>query len=427
MASAGLALYRGGTVLLSPFALAFLVMRARAGKEDRAGFGERLGQPTIARPRGKLVWLHGASIGEGLALLPLIAALRQRGFAVLLTTGTRSSAQVLDGRLPDGALHQLAPLDFPNAVARFLGHWQPDMLVLAESELWPNILLGCKTREIPVVVVNGRLSEKSHTRWRRAPEAARQLFATPECVLAQTDTDAARFADLGARDVRVAGNLKHDRAPPPVDAEELARWRAALGTRPVLAAASTHATDEPVILRAIERLRETHRDLLTVIVPRDISRAPAIAAEMQKAGHVCAMRSHSDAITAQTDMLVADTVGEMGLWLRLASIAIIGKTFDVGGGQTPIEAAQCGAAIVYGPSVDAFADVFAALDVSGGALCVHESSALADAVDRLLSNPAHRRKMARAATTTVDNLRGATVRTLDVLLPLLAPVKDVAA
>ena len=417
--SPGLALYRGGTLLLAPLARSFLELRVQRGKEDRARLGERLGYPTLPRPAGDLVWLHGASIGEGLALLPLIAALRHRGFVPLLTTGTGSSAAMLDGRLPDGALHQRAPLDLPAALKTFLDHWRPAMLVLAESELWPNILRACEMRTIPVVVVNGRLSLRSHARWRRAPGSARALFGAPRLVLAQTDEHAARFSDLGARDVRVAGNLKHDRAPPPADPEELARLRAEVDTRPVLVAASTHPADEPIVLRTVGHILKKHRDLLTVIVPRDVARGATVAAMARDVDFVAALRSEGGAITAQTDVLVADTFGEMGLWLRLASVAFIGKTFD-GGGQTPIEAAQCGAAIVHGPSVDAFADVFAALDRDGGAICVRDGDALAEAIIALLADPTRRRSLARAAAVTVEGMRGATARTLDALTPLLS-------
>ena len=427
MTSPGLALYRGGTTLLSPLARIFLKARARHNKEDATRLDERLGRAQCARPHGDLIWLHGASIGEGLALLPLIGALQARGTISLLTTGTRASAEVLGNRLPNGALHQFVPLDLPDAIGAFLDHWRPRMLVLAESELWPNMLMSCHARRIPVVIVNGRLSSASHARWRRVPSLARALFGAPAFVLAQSDEHAARFSELGARDVRVIGNLKHDRAPPPVDLGTLAQFRALVGTRPVVVAVSTHAADEPIILHAIAQIRAKHRDLLTVIVPRDASRGMAVAAAAHETGLAVALRSRGDTASPQIDALLGDTFGEMGLWLRLASVAMIGKTFGGGGGQTPIEAAQCGAAIVHGPSVAAFADVFAALGRAGGALCVPDGDALAAAVDALLSNPAHRRAMARAASATVDELRGATARTVQALEPFLANAQDVAA
>ena len=412
-------LYRGGTTLLSPFAHLFLNLRARRIKEDATRLGERLGQATSARPRGDLVWLHGASIGEGLALLPLIDALQARGIVALLTTGTRTSADVVGQRLPNGALHQYVPLDLPAAMHGFLDHWRPRLLILAESEVWPNMLISCSARNIPVVVVNGRLSASSHARWRRVSRLARPLFAAPAIVLAQTDEHAARFADLGARNVRVIGNLKYDRAPPSVDLGMLAQLRAMAGTRPIIVAVSTHAADEAVVLRTVVTLRAKHDDLLTVIVPRDVSRGTAIAAAGVEGGLAVALRSRGDTASSQVDLLVGDTFGEMGLWLRLASVAIIGKSFGPGGGQTPIEAAQCGAAIVHGPSVEAFADVFVALRHAGGALPVADSAALAVALDDLLSDPVRRRAMARAAAVTADAMRGATARTLHALQPYL--------
>lgn len=415
--------YRGATALLSPFARLFLTARARRGKEDSARLEERLGRSRVARPSGPLLWLHGASIGESLALLPLIARLRQRGFAVLLTTGTTSSAQVLATRLPPGVLHQFAPLDLPGVMRAFLDHWRPAALVLAESELWPNVIHACSRRGLPVVLVNARLSERSFARWQRAPGMAQALLGRLALCAAQSEDDARRFSGLGAHNLIVTGNLKYDGAPPPFDSLDLARLRAAVGPRPVLVAASTHEGDEAIVVDAHKAVSRHHPDLLTIVAPRDISRAGEIAAIASDAGLTAAVRSRDGGIAPDAQLFVADTFGEMGLWLRLASVAVIGKTFDTatgaGGGQTPAEAVRCGAIVLHGPSVYNFADVFAALDRAGGALEV-SGTTVAETIAMLLREPETRRAMTRAASKTLDALAGATDRTLAALEPVLA-------
>ena len=371
------------------------------------------------------MWLHAASIGESLALLPLIERLRTNDLLILLTTGTRSSARIVMTRLPSGALHQYVPLDTPAAVRAFLDHWQPALLVLAESEIWPNMLHACAVRMIPVALVNGRLSERSSANWARVPDAARTLFGGLSLCLAQSAGHAARLVSLGAKGVVVTGSLKHDRAPPPADVQVLAALRTAIGARFVVVAAVTHPGDEAIVLAAHREIRARHRDLLTILVPRDVTRGSNIAAHANRAGFATAIRSRADAIDAGTEVLVADTLGEMGLWLRLATIAVIGKTFGGrrgAGGQTPIEAAQCAAAIVHGPSTEHFADVFAALDACGGAR-ESTASALAETLAALLDDPLRRRAMISAAAATVAAMAGATTRTHAALVPLLAQAR----
>lgn len=423
--SALYALYRGGTTLLSPFAGLFLAARVRRGKEDPVRLEERTGRSRVARPPGDLIWLHGASIGESLALLPLIARLRERDFAILVTTGTQSSAQVLAARLPPGVLHQFVPLDLPGAMRAFLDHWRPAALVLAESELWPNMIHACFARGVPVSLVNARLSERSFARWRRAPSMARAMLDRIALCAAQSEDDARRFAGLGAHNLIVTGNLKHDGAPPPFDSLELARLRAAVGPRPVLVSASTHDGEDEIVVAAHKAVSQHYPDLLTIVAPRDISRSGAVAAIATDAGLNVAIRSRGGAIAPDAQVFVADTFGEMGLWLRLASVVVIGKTFGrasgVGGGQTPAEAVRCGAVVLHGSSVYNFADVFAALDRAGGALEVSETT-LAETIAMLLREPETRRAMARAASKTLDALAGGTGRTFAALEPVLARV-----
>ncbi|WP_237477742.1 3-deoxy-D-manno-octulosonic acid transferase [Lichenibacterium dinghuense] len=422
-ASALFAAYRGLTAAVEPAGRPFLGWRLRAGKEDAARIGERLGRASRPRPAGPLVWLHGASVGEGVSLLPLVDALLARGFGVLVTTGTVNSARVLAPRLPAGALHQFVPLDLPGAVRRFVAHWRPDLAVLAESELWPNLVEALHRAAVPLALVNARMSERSARRWTRAPGFIGALLERTALCLCQTEADAERFRALGAGRVAVTGLLKYDVPPPAADAEALAAFAAAVGPRPLWVAASTHEGEEAALLDAHALLRRDVPEALTVIAPRQPRRGPALLADAQRRGIACAARSRGQAPGAATALYVADTLGELGLWYRAAGLVFVGNSLCLpGGGQNPIEPARLGCALLHGPRTANFSDVYPALDAAGGAAEVGDAAHLAEAVATLLGDPAQLRLMARAAAETVEARCGATARTMAALSPYLPAV-----
>ena len=343
MASPLFAAYRAATVALEPAGRPFLAWRLGRGKEDAGRLGERLGHAGRPRPAGRLVWLHGASVGEGLSLLPLIDVLMARGCGILLTTGTVNAARVLAGRLPGGAIHQFAPLDLPGAVHRFIRHWRPDLAVLAESELWPNLVDGLHRAAVPLVLVNARMSERSARRWARAPGFIGGLLGRTALCLCQSEADAARYRALGAGRVAVAGLLKYDVPAPAADPEAVARFTAAVGPRPLWVAASTHADEEAALVEAHLALRRDVPDVLTVVAPRQPNRGTSLLAEAQRRGIGAALRSRGDAIHAGTSLYVADTLGELGLWYRAADLVFVGNSLAApGGGQNPIEPVRLG-------------------------------------------------------------------------------------
>ncbi|MFV0280638.1 MAG: 3-deoxy-D-manno-octulosonic acid transferase [Rhodoblastus sp.] len=424
MTAPALYLYRAASALFAPFAPLFLARRATHGKEDAARAGERMGRTKIARPPGPLVWLHGASIGESLSLLPLIDALTRMHAHVLVTTGTTSSARIIGARLPAGAIHQYVPLDCPVFARRFLDHWRPDLVAFAESELWPNLIFETQRRGTPLFLVNARISERSVRRWLRAPDFARRALDAFETVFAQGDEDAARFARLGAQRITVAGNLKYDVAPPPADPQTLAEFAAEIGARPVWVAVSTHEGEEEICLEAHEILRRNFPAALLVIAPRDARRGLEIAALARRAGASNTLRSAEGPVGADIKVFIADTFGEMGLWLRLANIVFVGKSLVPGGGPNPIEPAKLGGAILHGPGVDNFVDAYALLDAAGGGACVNDAPELAGRLAMLFAQPAAAREMARAAGETVESLSGATARILASIAPCLARGAD---
>lgn len=341
-----LPIYAALTGLLEPFAPGLLARRAGRGKEDAARLGERLGRPAVDRPAGSLVWLHGVSVGESLSLLPLVDALRSRrpDLALLVTSGTRTSAELLARRLPPGVIHQYAPVDAPGAVGRFLDHWRPSLGVFVESELWPNLILGARRRGVRLVLASARMTEASARGWARAPGAARTLLSAFELVLPQEAQTAQRLARLGA-EIGPALNLKRVGDPLPCDEAELTRLRAALSGRTVILASNTHPGEEGVIAAAARGL-----PALLVVAPRHPDRGPAVAAELASMGFKVARRSADAPLTAETDAYLADTLGEMGLLYRLADVAVMGGSFVEGiGGHNPLEPARLGVPVVTGP------------------------------------------------------------------------------
>jgi 3-deoxy-D-manno-octulosonic-acid transferase len=385
---AAIALYAGLTRLGTPLIKRHVARRRRAGKEHETRWPERFGVAGAARPAGVLVWLHAASVGEAMSALPLIVQLRAAHpeIGLLLTTGTVTSASLLASRLPDGVLHQFVPVDLPRAIDRFLDHWRPDLVLWLESELWPNLLRRTARRGVPLILVNGRLSAASHARWRFARPLVRALLGSFALLLAQSEADAARLGDLAGRSVRCLGNLKRAGAPLPADDASLVQLRDQLGGRGLWLAASTHPGEEAIAAAVHRRVAAAHPGLVTVIVPRHPARGPAIQAELVAAGLAVARRAGGDALPASSGVYLADTLGELGLWYRLASIVFIGGSLVPHGGQNPLEPARLGCALVYGPAMTNFADIAAELAAAGAAEIVPDADALGSAIARLLAD-----------------------------------------
>lgn len=354
--SPALAAYSGLTGALEGVAPLLLRRRVKIGKEDPARLNERLGHPVLPRPDGPLIWLHGASVGESLSLLALIERLRAERPAttLLITSGTVTSAQLLARRLPEGVLHQYAPIDAPGACRRFLAHWRPDMVVFAESEFWPNLILGAKAAGAKVVLVSGKMSQASYQGWTRWPGAARRLFAAYDLILAQDSRSASRIERLGGQVAGLA-DLKFGAGPLPADALALSAARAALGELPVVLAASTHPGEDEIVLAAFQGFRSNHR---LIIAPRHPDRGPDIAELARTKGYSAARRGAGETPGA-AEVYIADTLGELGLWFRLARVSIVCGSFKDGiGGHNPLEPARLGCAAISGPHVDNWQGVF---------------------------------------------------------------------
>jgi len=397
--SPALAVYLAAARLAGPVARMVLTRRAARGREDPARIGERLGRASVPRPAGRLIWLHGASVGEGMSMLPLIAELwRQAPDATcLVTTGTVTSARRMAELLPEGAIHQFVPVDTAGAVRRFLDHWRPDLAIWVESEFWPGLMTAAAARGVPMMLVNARVSERSARGWRRAPGMARVLVRHFGRIVTQDAPTVGRLAAMGADPARLreGGNLKVLTPAPGCDEAELSRLRGVLAGRPVWLAASTHAPEEAEVAMAHGRMGRG--GLLTILAPRHPNRAAEIATLLKGQGLSVAQRSRGEVPRPETDVWLADTLGEMGLWFRLAPVAFVGGSIAAMGGHNPFEPAALGAAILYGPRTENFAPAYASLAEAGAARLVHDGGELGAAVAELLGNEAARSAMAGVA------------------------------
>ena len=411
--------YRTLTALLEPAAAGLLHWRRRRGKEDPTRLAERRGYPGVDRPDKTLVWLHGASVGETVTLLPLIERLQRRGLAVLVTSGTVTSAKLLAQRLPAGAIHQYLPLDVPRYMRRFLDYWRPDLGLICESEIWPNLMIEAGKRGVPLVLVNARMSERSFRRWYKFPQTSRYLLSGFERCLAQSQEDGQRLAQLGAPRVSIAGNLKFDVPAPPAEPNTLALLDGLTSGRPVWVAASTHPGEEEDVLAAHLGVRAHLPKLLTIVVPRHPDRGGEVEALARANGVVSARRARGPQPERARHHYRAATRGALRRVYPRAPGAVIGGSLAPIGGHNPIEPAKLGCALLHGPLVHKSADLFAAFDAGGGARQVVDRQELAGAVHRWLSDPASARQAARAAARTASELGGALERTVQAIEPLL--------
>jgi 3-deoxy-D-manno-octulosonic-acid transferase len=414
--------YRSLSQLLAPLIRYHLRRRLRAGKEHPDRLGERMGAAGRPRPPGPLVWVHAASVGEAVSALPLIDRLRARPRPpdVLVTTGTVTSAEVMAARLPEGAFHQFVPVDCLPWVERFLDHWRPDLALWLESELWPNLITCTAHRGTPLVLVNGRISERSFRNWRRLAATSDAMMGAFDLVMAQNATYAERFRALGAHRIETPGNLKYAAEPLPYDAAALALLAARFDADPKWLAASTHPGEEERVAEVHKAIAAKFPGLVTIIAPRHPHRGADIADLMGRRGLTVALRSVEGAEPAPgIDVYVADTLGELGVLYRLVEVAFVGGSLVPQGGQNPIEPALLDCAIVHGPHTENFADVYADLARAGAARQVPSAADLGAAVADLLAASDRREAMIRAARTVADDRRAVINRVMELIEPYL--------
>ncbi|MFQ5971713.1 MAG: 3-deoxy-D-manno-octulosonic acid transferase, partial [Alphaproteobacteria bacterium] len=384
--------------------------------------GERFGRSDRARPPGCLVWVHAASIGEAQSALPLVGRIiaERPDVSILMTTGTTTSAELMARRLPAAVIHQFAPVDEVASVSRFLDHWRPQVGLIMESEIWPNLLTQAEARGVKLALVNARISPASFRRWRRVGPLARKLFRLFSCALAQSPEDLERLAALGAHRPLCPGNLKFATPPPDADPDTLAALRDELAGRRLWLAASTHPGEEEIVAEAHSRLSNRWGAHLTIVAPRHPDRGAQVATALEGLGHRTSLRSRADVVDRETAIYVADTIGEMGLWYRLADVVFMGGSLVRHGGQNPLEPAKLDCAIVSGPAMSNFERIAGEMREAGAMARVVNAHELADEVGRLLVEDGRRARMIAAARAYATGQGEVVDRVWEELAPVLA-------
>ncbi len=384
-------LYKKTMTYGTPVIRGVIHRRIKSGKEDPDRIGERYGRPSLDRPAGSLMWVHVASVGEAQSMLQMVELfLTQTPHAhVLVTTITRTAASLLQGRLPHRAFHQYLPVDRPPWVRSFLDHWQPDIVLWAESELWPFMVSELGKRRIPTALLNARMSPKSFANWTRAKSMAGKILSAFTVILTQTEQDKDYYSALGGRSVVVTDNIKYCAHPLPCDQQELETLLHAIGSRPVWVYASTHKGEEELALETHLALSADFPDLLTIVAPRHPERSPAIESFYEENGVTAQLRSKNQPLQSNTQIYLVDRLGELGLFYRAASIACIGRSFsdDGGGGHNPLEAALLSAAVLHGPNVQNLQEIFDQMDQVSAAVPLSHKSDLATRLQDLFRNP----------------------------------------
>jgi len=411
-----LALYRFLTLLIRPWLPLFLRLRRARGKEHPTRWREKLAQHMASRPAGDLVWIHAASVGEANSVLPLITHMRKAypKLTILLTTVTLTSSELMTRRLPQGAIHQFAPLDAPEVINRFLTHWNPSLAIWVESEFWPNMLLLTHEIAVPMLLLNARLSDRSFQKWRKRPVMIKCLLNCFKAIYPQSNEDAEKLKQLGAAQQQYIGNLKLAVPAPPADETALATLKAQLNSRPCWAAASIHPGELEIFADTQQQLKEH----LLILIPRHPHRGVEMAAILRNRGFTLALRSRQEPITVDTQVYIADTLGELGLCYRLAPIVVMGGSYIPHGGQNPVEPSYCGAAVLYGPQMFNFTAICKELE-SAGASRMIEADKLAHTIATLYMQPESITAMAKAGKKIMEQKSSLLEETLKALAPYL--------
>ncbi|MCT4575377.1 MAG: 3-deoxy-D-manno-octulosonic acid transferase [Alphaproteobacteria bacterium] len=395
-------IYKIFSYLISPILPLFLVIREKKGKEDPLRKREKLGYYTVNRPKGKLLWIHCASVGESNSALALIdRILKDEKIKVLMTTGTLSSAKLMAKKLPKGAIHQFVPLDVPAVVNRFLNYWKPDSVIWTESEIWPNILIQLKQRNIPVASINATISDKSFNSWKKHPKMIKDILSSFSVILAQTNKKVRMLRELGGKNVKNVGNLKFTTNAPEVNNEKLAELKKSLRGRKVVCFSSTHKGEEQMAINIHKNLSKKFKNLITIILPRHPNRRDEIKSLLDRAELNYSLRSEGELPSKGKDIYVADTFGEVGTFYSISPIVFMGGSLSPyhDGGHNPIEPAKFGCAVLSGTKISAFETIFDSLKKA--TKIVKDEKALERAILSLLKDDSKRKILSKEATKVV--------------------------
>ena len=400
-------IYRLLHIVLSPLTCIYLVARILSGKEDSNRFRERLGVPTLDRDSSqKLIWVHCASVGESMSVLPMIKRLaRTKDTKVLVTTGTVTSAALMAEKLPKNAFHQYVPIDAHFAVKRFMKHWHPDVSVFVESDLWPNLVSYSKNK----ILINARMSDRSFARYQKLKPLAKMLLGSFDTIYAQSQQDFERFSALTNTPVVNAGNLKYDGPAPAYKSQEFNVLSQAFEDKKVLVVSSTHKGEDALFVDMYKKLKKHNENLLMILFPRHPHRGDEIAQIIDQSGLKYVQRSKIKGLekASTMDIYLADTLGEVGLWYALADAVVIGGSFNWKG-QNPLEALKAGKPVYTGPNMQNFKDMTEFLESEGVLFKSPDEHDLRNAVNNAFKDEKFLKTFNKKAQVAVDKMTGAT-------------------
>ncbi len=410
-----------------PLLTAILNKRCKAGKELPSRIQEKKSIITKPRPSGKLIWIHAASVGEAQSTLVLINNFlsMNKALNIMVTTGTLTSAQLMEEKLPKQAFHQFYPLDHPKWVEKFINHWKPNAVIWMESELWPNMLNEISKCDIPAILVNAHMSEKSFNSWKRVKPLAKAALSAFNKILCQTEIDKERFTELGASNAVVTNNLKYSAQALEYDEILLNNIINITKNRPIWLYASTHAGEEEIACEVHIELKKQFPDLLTIIVPRHPERRDDIKESCKKFNLDIKFRGAGKNLPKNnTDIYIADTLGELGLFYTVSPLACIGRSLsdDGGGGHNPIEAAQLGCAVIHGANIQNLQDIFNEMNEAEAAICVHDAKELQSLISALLNDNNKMRRLQNAGKKYSDDKNNIIEKVMSEIKPVFKEV-----
>jgi len=355
-------IYKLITILLYPFIPLYLRIRILNNKEDVNRINERYGIASQKKKEGKLIWFHAASIGESLSIITLIKEIQKKNSSqILVTTGTKSSAQLIKQKLNKKITHQFIPLDNPLFIERFLSYWRPSIGIFVESEIWPNLILKSKEKKIKLIIINGRMTSKTFKRWSVFSSVSRKIFSCFDDCFTQNNDSLIHYQKLGVNKACHTGNLKFTSSPNKIDVKAKNKIKKIFEGRKIFVAASTHPGEEDIILDITKEIRSVRKEFISVIIPRHPNRKSFIKNQVLEK---VILRSQSKKIKKDTSIYIADTLGELELFYSIADFIFIGGSFVNHGGQNPIEASYYGKLIHHGKFIQNFTDVYSILKKS---------------------------------------------------------------
>ncbi len=410
-----LLIYNVLNILLLPLWVLYLLYRAIKGKEELSRVKEKFGIASISAPKNKsLIWIHVASVGETMSILTLIDKLKIKlpSYQILLTSGTVASAKIIKDKLKDIVIHQYLPLDNYICINLFLNYWRPKLVLFVESEFWPSIISESAKRS-KVISVNSRLSPRSCENWRRYPAFIKPITDSISLFMAQSLNDMERLKLIGAKNTIYLGNLKYCTNNKAIDNKSLLKLKRLFKGREIFLAASTHEGEDRIIAEIYYHLKKQNKKLLLIIAPRHPIRGKKIKQMLEDELNLkTSTRSINEKVTSDTDIYLADTIGELNYFYSIAPISIVGGSFVPIGGHNIIEPAKLGSAIIVGPYHFNFQEICDEFEEKHAIQLVQNKEECIAAVEKLLKNP----KQLKLYTNNAAKIVATKNKTLDKVL-----------